>query len=144
MKIEQIIELWNEDTDIDKTELSDEALKIPKLHSKYYQILVHERLLLRKYEADFKILKLEKFEFYSQGPNEETKKKGWRLPPKGLILKAEVPTYLEADQDLIDLSLRIGMQNEKVAFLDSIIKSIMNRGYIVRSAIDFIKFTNGC
>ena len=143
MKTEEIFELWEKDSHIDKTELDDESLKIPKLHHKYYQILIGERVRLRNLENEMKSLKLEKYEFFTQGHNEETKSKGWRLPPKGMILKADIPMYMEADKEIIDLSLKIGIQQEKLELLESIIKTLNNRGYNIRAAIDFIKFTNG-
>jgi len=61
MNIEEIMKLWEEDTNIDKTEIGDEAIKVPKLHSKYYNILIKEKLLLRKLEAEMKQLKLDKY-----------------------------------------------------------------------------------
>lgn len=143
MTIDDILEQWNKDVQIDRTELGDEALNIPKLHHKYYQIYVKEKLALRKFEADFKQLKLDKYEFLTQGPNEETKDKGWKLPPKGMILKGDIPMYMEADEDVINLSLRIGYQQEKIELLDSIIKSIINRNFIIKNAIDWQKFTMG-
>jgi hypothetical protein len=143
MKIEEIFSLWEEDVKVDRTELGDEALKIPKLHHKYFQILVKEKMILRQYEAEMKQLKLDKYEFYTQGPNEETKDKGWRLPAKGIILKGDIPAYMDADQDIINLSLKIGLQQEKVDFLESIIKTVMNRNFLIRAAIDWQKFTMG-
>jgi len=143
MKIEDIFNQWKEDSEIDKTELGDEALKIPKLHHRYYQMFISERLLLRSYEAEMKQLKLDKWEFYTQGPNEETKEKGWTLPAKGLILKADIPMYMEADKDIVKLSLKIGIQQEKIELLESIIKSLTNRGYNIKAAIDWQKFTMG-
>lgn len=143
MKLEAIFEEWEKDSQIDKTELADESLKIPSLHHKYYRMYAHERLVLKKYEAEMKQLRLDKWEFYTQGPNEETRDKGWELPAKGLILKQEMPMYMEADKDIIELSLKIGMQQEKVDLLDSIIKSFTNRGFNIKSAIDFIRFTSG-
>ena len=143
MKIEEITAQWKEDSVIDKTELGDEAIKIPKLHHKYYQILISEKLLLRSQEAEMKQLKLDKYEFYTQGPNEETESKGWKLPAKGLILKTDIPMYMDADSDIIKLSLKIGLQQEKIEFLDSIIRSLMNRGYNIKAAIDWTKFTMG-
>jgi|694.fasta_scaffold14638_17 hypothetical protein len=143
MKLEEILELWEADSKVDKTELGDEALVIPKLHHKYYRIYTQERLLLRKQESEMKQLKLDKYEFLTQGPNEETKDKGWRLPPKGMVLKSDIPMYLEADVDIVNLSLKIGIQQEKIDLLDSIIKSIMNRGYLIKSAIDWQKFIMG-
>jgi hypothetical protein len=143
MKIEDILELWKEDSQIDRTELGDAALIIPKLHHKYYQIYVAEKLSLRSQEADMKKLKLDKYEFFTQGHTEETRSKMWDLPARGLILKADIPMYMDADKDIIKLSLKIGIQQEKIELLESIIKSLTNRGYQIKSAIDWVKFTMG-
>ena len=143
MKIEEIFNQWKEDAEIDRTELGEESLKIPKLHHKYYQILISEKLLLRAYEAEMKQLKLDKYEFFTQGPNEETKAKGWEIPAKGLILKADIPMYMDADKDIVKLSLKIGLQQEKMELLDSIIRSLTNRGYNIKTALDWQRFTMG-
>lgn len=143
MNIDEILDLWSKDVNIDKTELGDESLNIPKLHHKYYQILVTERLLYKKYLSDMKQLKLEKHEFYKDGHNEETIKKGWILPAKGMILKSDIPMYIDADKDIINMSLKIGLQEEKIELLDSIIKTIMNRGYTIKNAIEWTRFTMG-
>lgn len=143
MRFEDIFEEWKKDSDIDRTELANESLKIPKLHHKYYMILVAEKAQLKKLEAQMKQLKLSKYEFYSQGHTEETKALGWTLPARGLILKADIPLYMEADKDIIDLSLKIGILQEKVEFLESVIKSFQTRGYIIKNAIDFMRFTMG-
>jgi hypothetical protein len=143
MKLEVIYDEWNKDSDIDMTELGQEAIKIPKLHHKYFQIYSAEKLLLRKYEAELKSLKLAKYEFYTQGPSRESQENGWTLPARGMILKQEMPMYLEGDRELIDMSLKIGYQQEKVELLESIIKSLTNRGFQIKSAIDWNKFTMG-
>jgi len=142
MNVDEIFELWEADSQIDKTELGEEATKIPKLHHKYYQIFLKERLVLRKFESDLKQLKLDKYEFFTQGPNEDTPK-DWRLPPRGMILKGDIPMYMDADQDVINMTLKVGLQQEKVDLLDSIIKTIINRNFIIRNAIDWNKFTMG-
>jgi hypothetical protein len=143
MKIDEILDLWKIDAQIDKTEISDEALEIAKLHHKYFQILVKERLQLKKQESDMKKLKLEKYEFFTQGPNEETQEKGWKLPAKGLILKSDIPMYMEADSNIVELSLRIGLQQEKVTLLESIISMISYRNNTLKVAVEWQKFVNG-
>jgi hypothetical protein len=143
MKIEDILDQWKEDSEIDRTELGDEALKIPKLHHKYFQIYVQEKLALRSLDADMKKLKLDKHEFFTQGHTEETRSKMWELPARGLILKTDIPMYMDADKDLIKLSLKIGIQQEKLELLESIIKSLTNRGFQIKSAIEWQKFTMG-
>ena len=143
MNIDQIRSMWDEDSNIDKTEIGDESLKIPKLHAKYIRVLTDERLLLRKLEGDLKVLKRDKHEFYTLGPTKEQKDLGWELPARGMVLKSDINIYMESDKDIIALSLRIGMQQEKVELLDSILRSIMNRGYQLKTALDFLKFTMG-
>ena len=143
MHLDEILKNWEVDSVVDKTEIADASLAIPQLHSKYFKIFANEKLLLRKYEAEHKALRFEKWEFYSDGPTKEQVEKGWKLPPKGRILKADVPIYLEGDKDLIELSLKIGLQNEKVALVDNIIKSLSNRSYQLATALGFLKFENG-
>jgi len=143
MTIEELQAEWDKDTQIDRTELGQEAIKIPQLHSKYYKIYSTSRLQLRKWESEFKVLKLEKYEFYTMGPTEDTEEKGWKLPPRGAILKAEVNNYIDADPDIIKATLKIGLQQEKIQFLEDIIKSLVNRGFQIKSAIDWEKFKTG-
>jgi hypothetical protein len=143
LKFENILAEWEKDSIIDKTQIDAESLKIPKLHHKYYTIYVTEKLTLHKLESQLKLLKLEKYEFYTQGHNEDTLAKGWTMPAKGIILKADVNMYMEADKDIIDLSLKIGVQKEKIEMLESIIKIITNRGFTLKTSLDFIKFMSG-
>ena len=42
MKLEDILDLWQEDVNIDRTELGDAALNIPKLHHKLSLIHISE------------------------------------------------------------------------------------------------------
>jgi hypothetical protein len=143
MTLEELQAEWDKDTQIDRTELGQEAIKIPQLHSKYYKIYSTARLQLRKWEAEYKVLKLEKYEFYTMGPTEESHEKGWVLPARGAILKAEVNNYMDADPDIIKASLKIGLQQEKIQFLEDIIKSLVNRGFQIKSAIDWERFKVG-
>lgn len=143
MKFEELQELWDEDSVIDRLDLGNEALKIPKLHSKYYKIYVQEAIRLRKLEADYKVLRLEKFEFLTMGPTEETKDRGWKRPAQSRILKNEAEMYLEADQDLIQAALKIGAQKEKTKFLEAIIKEITSRSFHLKIALEYEKFRSG-
>jgi hypothetical protein len=143
MTLEELHTEWEIDSQIDRTELGIEALKIAQLHSKYYKVYSTSRLQLRKLEADFKILKLEKYEFYTMGPTEETHEKGWKLPARGAILKAEVNNYIDADPDIIKASLKIGLFQEKIQFLEDIIKSLVNRGFNIKAAVEWEKFKVG-
>ena len=143
MKLDEIYAEWDKDSKIDTTDLGNESIKIPQLHNKYFKVYTSEKLLLRKYEAEMRELKLEKYEFYTQGPTKETQEKNWNLPAKGLILKSDIPMYMDGDKQLIEMSLKIGYQQEKIELLESIIKGLVNRGFQIKSAIDWHKFTMG-
>lgn len=143
MKLESIFDLWEQDSNIDREQLDVESLNTPKLHQKYHKIYTQERIILRKYETELKQLRLEKFEFYTQGPTRETEEKGWKLPPIGRILKSDANTYVDADPDIIALTLKVGIQMEKIELLESIIKTLMNRGFAIKNAIEFMRFQSG-
>ncbi len=142
MKLEQIEEMWSEDCIINTVNLTEETIKIPKLHSKYYSILLKERMILSKYKADYKRLKLEKYEFLIN-PTEDKIKLGWKLPAQGKLLKNEVNQYLEADDLLIEQELKLGFQEEKVAYLKSIIDSINVRNFLIKNILEDRRFMNG-
>ena len=143
MNIEDIYSEWSIDANIDINHLDRESLQIPKLHGKYLKFLSNERLLLIKYQADFKKLKLLKFEYYSGSLDEETlKERNWK-PWGKLILKGELDYYIDSDKDIIDLSLKIGYQKEKVSVLESILNSLSSRGFQIKSALDHIRMQNG-
>ena len=143
MKLDEILDMWSTDCNVDRTELGDEALKIPKLHSKYLRHYSEERLTLRKLEEEKRELIKLKHDYY-RGilPEEDLKSNGWE-PFRLNVLKSDIPMHIDADQDVIKMNLKIAMQMEKVDTLESIIKSISNRGYLIKSAIDFEKFKVG-
>jgi len=143
MKLDEILEWWSTDCNIDRTELGDESLKIPKLHAKYLRVFTEERLLLRRMEEERReFLKLKHDYYRGILPEEDLKANGWD-PFRLSIIKSDVPMYLDADQDVIKSNLKIAVQQEKVDTLESIIKSISNRGYLIKAAIDYEKFKVG-
>lgn len=143
MKLDEIMDMWAEDCQVDRTELGEESLKLPKMHSKYLRIFSEERLLLKKLEEERKELVKIKHDYY-RGilPEEDLKANGWE-PNRLNILKSDIPMHLDADQDVVKLNLRIAMQGEKVDALESIIRSINNRGYLIKNAIDYERFKVG-
>lgn len=144
MKLELIQEEWERDSLIDRLSLSAELAKIPKLHAKYWKMLINERMRLRIIETELKTLSNDKFWFFLQGHDEDTRAKGWELPPRGkIVVKEEAKMLVDSDKEVIELTLRMSAQREKALLLEDIVKSIHNRSYIIRSMIDFMKFEAG-
>lgn len=143
MKLQEILDSWKVDSVIDRTDVGNASLQFTKLHHKYYEMFCHERLKFKSLHIQLKQLKLQKFEFYCNGPDEETEKLGWKLPASGRILKADIAMYLDADPDIIDISLRIGVVGEKVELLESIIKALTTRGYAIKNFLEDQRFKGG-
>ena len=143
MKLEDIQSLWDQDSKINPVDLATESLKIPELHNKYYKIYTQERLLLNKWELESKALHKEKYEYYmgimDQGA---LKANGWE-PFTLKVLKADLPIYMDSDQDILNAAKKLSLQKEKINFLESVIKNLNNRGFLIKNAIDWNKFTNG-
>ena len=56
MKIEDIMEMWREDSHIDDKDLDNESLKIPNLHQKYLDIYSKEKRKLSDLKTHWKVL----------------------------------------------------------------------------------------
>lgn len=144
MELDDIFNYWNTDSKIDSLDLANEALKIPKLHNKYLRFHSEENLKLKKLESQYKKLVSLKYEYYSGVLNgtEELKKLGWE-PFLKVILKSDISRYVDGDQDIQKLVMLIDNQKEKVDVLTSILKEVMTRNFIIKNAIEYMKFTNG-
>lgn len=143
MNIEQIVNEWNKDCKIDETELGSESAKIPQVHNKYLKIYMGERIALFKLKSETKKIKRTLLEYYLGELDQEELDQLGRQQFYKKLLKNEVDVYIESDDMMIEANLRLGMQDEKVAYLDSIIKNINNRGFQLKTAVDWAKFTTG-
>lgn len=143
MELEEILAEWAKDAPIDESELGRQSSQVPVLHHKYYKMYARESLTLKRLEADHVVLRAEKNEFYTLGPTKEQVDRGWKLPPRGKILKSEVRDYLESDQDVIEAGLAIAYQREKVECLRDILKMIHGRSWLIGRALEDMKFKSG-
>ena len=84
-----------------------------------------------------------KYEFLLHGPTTETVAKGWELPPRGRLIKNEVDRYLDVDEELSAMQLRMSNQREKVAILEEIMRSINSRNWTIRNALENRRIENG-
>ena len=143
MKLEEIQELWNRDREIDISELATESIRIPQIHDKYLKIYVDEKIKLRKLQLNLAKISKMKSDYYSgRMPQEELDRLEWQ-PFLVKVLKSEVNSYIESDDDIIKLKETIALMEEKINYIDSVIRMINNRGFQIKSAIDWIKYKDG-
>ena len=143
MKFEELQKLWSSDCDIDETELSQESVKIPQLHNKYLIYFHDDRLRLRTMNFEYnKLLKLKREYYSGRMTEEEMEALDWE-PFQYKLLKADIQEYIDADDDIIELKKKSALQEEKVDYLEAIVKVLSNRGYLIKNAIDWKRFTEG-
>ncbi len=141
ISLDEIQTLWREDSKIDIDDLHNESIKVPLLHSKYYDYYNKIVLLDKKSRIDFKIKKLEKYNYYTGKADPEVYKEN-PFPYK-IRDKESLQRYLDADQDLINIQLKIDYYETLLSFLEEIIKQLSNRTYQIKNSIDFLRFQSG-
>ena len=140
MDLEQLQELVDKDLKINDTELDLEALKTPQLHNKYMKFLTKFKLMLSRAETEYNSLKKDKWEYYTGKSPAEV----YALKPFDLkILKTDIDKYLDSDEELQRQKQKVDYLQTTVDFLDRTIRQISNRGFLIKDAIDWRKFTSG-
>lgn len=143
MNLENLKELITKDSQIDSTELGIESLKIPQIHSKYLTILSDVKLLLTKQQHDLAILKLRKWKIYT-GKASQEELNAWGEEPSDLtLLKSDVEQFVEADAKVIELKSKIAVSEVKLKMVEEFLRSLNNRNFAIKSAIEWHKMMNG-
>jgi hypothetical protein len=143
MNLENLKEHITKDSIIDSTELGIEAIKIPQIHGKYINLLTDLKLLYTKQQQEYAILRLRKWKIYT-GKASKEELELWKEDPFELdILKTDVDKFMDADQQLTDLKLKIALSETKIKMVEEFLKSVNNRNFMIKSAIDWQKMMNG-
>ena len=141
-KLDEVLELWKKDAEIDQTEPGRELLNIPKLHNKYLTILTKHKIAAKKAHFDYLRLRKDKVDYF-QGRMEqlELEKRGWE--PFQFVLKSDINTYLEGDMDLIKLLEKKVYHAEVVSVIESIMSELKQRTWQLRDFISWERFIGG-
>ena len=59
------------------------------------------------------------------------------------VLRTDVDKYIESDEELIKAKQKCEYLNACVDYLDKTIRQITNRGFLIKDAIEWRKFTSG-
>lgn len=141
MKIEEYLKMIEQDSVIDKNNLTSESLKIPNLIAKYYSHYAAESRILHAAEGQLDQKRLQLFKYYTKdGTDEEYKAKPLlRFPVKSEVEKY----YIQADPDYVALDQKVQTQRVKVKILEEQIKALGQRTFHIKNAIENEKFKNG-
>jgi len=156
MKFEQlhqrfakIREEWDKDTQIDfqfknkeyTEDLARLALEIPFQHNKYLNHYTDLSQIKTSLEFEIRKLVKDKREYYGG----EAEAKVYAEKPFGASIKTaeKMKVYLESDDEIINLEAKVKFIDQMLYYLDQVMRQISNRGFQVKSAIEWEKFING-
>ena len=139
--LDSIQEMWEKDAKIDRDNLHEESLNIPSLHAKYFELYNTLFLLRKKAEQQRKNIRHERYEYFSGKADPEVYQKdpfGKKIRDKDTMTK-----YLDADEKLKEINLKIDYYETLLNYIESILKQIGNRTYQIKNAIEWQQFIAG-
>lgn len=141
-KLDELLEMWKKDAEIDRTEPGKALIDIPKLHSKYLNILTRHKLLQKESEFKYSRMKKIKWEYYTgKMDQDDLAKYGW--DPFPYTLKSDLNIYFESDEDLNKLEAQKILHEQIVEACQSILKELNSRTFQLRDFIAWERFIQG-
>ena len=141
MNLEQIQAMWEKDSQIDPDNLHDESLKIPQLHAKYYTVYNTVTLLKEKARESYNRVRLERYNYYTgKAPAEVYEEEPF---PYKVRDKESIQRHMDADEKLNRLDIKMRYYDVMLRFLEDIIKTISNRTFQIKNAVEWHRFQAG-
>jgi len=128
------------DLKVDDEHLDTESLKNQEIKATYLDHKSRYELLLYRAKGDYKRLYREKWEYYGG----KADAKVYASKPFDLkVLKTDLSVYITSDEEVIDAENKIGYLETVVDYIKGVIKSVDNRGWDIKNAIEWKKFEAG-
>lgn len=148
-RFSKIREEWQQDTQIDfqfknkeySEDLARLALEIPFQHNKYLNYYTDLSQVKTSLEFEVRRMVKEKREYYGG----EAEAKVYAEKPFGTSIKTaeKMKVYMEADNEIINIEAKVKFIDQMLYFLEQVMRQISNRGFQIKSAIEWEKFING-
>ena len=138
---EELLDLWEKDAEIDKGNLDQAAVDIPKLHHKYLRIYLNLRSkkLAEGHKLDT-VRKDKELYYTGQATSDVYKEKPFDLKLK---TKSGIDKHVNTDPEVIKLLERIEYMDVLLEGVNHILDQIKWRNQSIKSGIDWTRFTSG-
>jgi hypothetical protein len=141
MNLEQLQDLWKKDSEIDTDKYGEESIRIPQLHMRYMEFYNTFSLMKKDRDSEMRYLVREKWIFYKgKAPAKIYKEMPFDFK---LTTKEEINMFIEADDDVRKLQLKIDYIEQTIFFLDGVLRQINSRNYQIKNAIEWERFQSG-
>ena len=141
MNLETLQEKWKTDCVIDPDRYGEESEKIPQLHLRYMEFYNTYSLMKKERESEFKRLVREKWLYYKGRAGAQV----YKDAPFDLKLttKEEINMFIESDEDIQKLQLKIDYIEQTIFFLDGVLRQLGSRNFQIKNAIEWERFQAG-
>ena len=144
--LQQILEMWKEDSVIERNNLDETSRTTPALHAKYLELLAQAKLAKKRAEFQQKTLLKQKWLYYNgKMTQEEIEENGWVPDPfDGLkVLKGEMEHYYDSDPEIQKSEEKIVYWKTIIETLTDIIDNIKWRHQTIGNMIRWRQFESG-
>lgn len=142
MPVSDIIQMWEKDSVVDSTDPGREILRVPILHSKYVTQLTAHSLAIKQCSIELSKMRKIKWEYYQGRLDEsELKKYGWE--PFRFVLKSDISTYIDSDEDLSKIIAKKALHEQSVELCNYVLKELNNRTWQLKEFMGWEKFISG-
>ena len=145
LNLEDILNDWKKDCQIDENHLDRSSIDVAKLHAKYLQLLSISKLQLKKTELKQKMLLKDKWLYYNDKmTQEQIEEKGWEYDPfNGMkVMKGDM-NYYDSDVDIQKSEERLTYYKTLVETLQEIVTNINWKHQTIGNIIKWKQFEAG-
>tara|TARA_Y100001951_G_C11160931_1_gene194714 strand:- start:15 stop:446 length:432 start_codon:yes stop_codon:yes gene_type:complete len=141
MDLDKLKQAAREDLPItDQEHIDQECYRNQIIKQRWLDFKSDFELLLVKAKTDHQLLYRQKWEYYGG----KADAKVYVAKPFDIrVMKTDLTMYIQSDEDILRLQNKIGYYESCVDYCKGVIKSIDNRGWDIKSAIDWKKFEAG-
>lgn len=144
MSLDDVLVMWEADSNIDDNHLGEASTTTAKLHAKYLKILVDAKLRKTKLDLDLSTLRKTKFRYYrGELSKQELDDLGWDQWQYNKPLKAEMDEFLKGDEGIVKIQTRVDYLDTVVYALESIMSQIKARDFQLSNGIKWKQFLAG-
>ena len=143
-RLDEILTMWDKDSEVPETKLAETAMMTASLHAKYLRCLLEFKRNRTQLQADHDLLRRYKFRYYrGELSRKELEDMGWEQWQNAKPLKNEMDELVRGDKDVRPLVKRLEDLDAAVEAMEEILKQLKQRDFGIGNAIKWKIFLAG-
>ena len=138
--LKELKEKAKKDLQIDRTDLAEESLKTPKIHSQWIFIHISLKKKIREMQFQYDKIYKERWLYYNGKATADV----YKQEPFDLkILKTDIKIFLDADEKLKEIQEKLEDLKDALDLVERVITELNRRSFHIKNAIDVIRWESG-